>query len=349
MMLYYEKRNESFYLFNIDDKVFGRTLTNSNKKKKSYDLDLHFGMKGQYKHKLIETSLSQDSIKSYILRPLYTSNQISEITKDYKIEVEFTIGNNKEIGNNGHVQFRVNKLYDAYEKFGNSQKDTIILDIKNKTFYFLDIKKDLIEHKSNFIEYIYSEKYEKDIDEGLFKFDDLDEGTKFERKCVETNREIKYSLRNKDYDNEEKNAYIKSIVKRRNPQLQSKFREDLLDEFGSKCAVCDIKDKNLLIASHIIDLCLCKNEKDEYDTEKMFDPNNGLLLCACHDALFDKKLISFEHSNGKVLKREKVSKRTLDLCNINKNTVLKERYLTKRSKYLEEREERFFKNSKILK
>jgi predicted restriction endonuclease len=49
----------------------------------------------------------------------------------------------------------------------------------------------------------------------------------------------------------------------------------------------------MLIGSHI------KRWKDSSDAEKL-DENNGLLLCAHHDALFDKHLISFE-DNGDLI------------------------------------------------
>ena len=49
----------------------------------------------------------------------------------------------------------------------------------------------------------------------------------------------------------------------------------------------------MLIGSHI------KSWKDSSDAEKL-DENNGLLLCAHHDALFDKHLISFK-DNGDLI------------------------------------------------
>ena len=43
----------------------------------------------------------------------------------------------------------------------------------------------------------------------------------------------------------------------------------------------------MLIGSHI----------KEWSASSELDVNNGLLLCAHHDALFDKHLISFDNAN----------------------------------------------------
>lgn len=67
---------------------------------------------------------------------------------------------------------------------------------------------------------------------------------------------------------------------------QGYFRELLMNKYGRKCALCDITTKQLLVGSHIKAWSDCNN------AEKL-DENNGLLLCAHHDALFNKHLISF--------------------------------------------------------
>lgn len=67
---------------------------------------------------------------------------------------------------------------------------------------------------------------------------------------------------------------------------QGLFKELLLEKYNGKCALCAINTPNLLIGSHI------KEWSQSSDEEKL-DENNGLLLCAHHDALFDKHFISF--------------------------------------------------------
>lgn len=68
---------------------------------------------------------------------------------------------------------------------------------------------------------------------------------------------------------------------------QSEFRQKLIQKYHS-CIICGIENRNLLISSHI------KPWKDSDNAEKL-DPDNGLLLCANHDRLFDKGLITIDN------------------------------------------------------
>ena len=69
----------------------------------------------------------------------------------------------------------------------------------------------------------------------------------------------------------------KKIVKTR--VSQGSFRRLLLLE-RHHCNLCDISTTSVLRASHI-------KEWFESSREERIDANNGLLLCANHDALFD--------------------------------------------------------------
>ncbi len=73
---------------------------------------------------------------------------------------------------------------------------------------------------------------------------------------------------------------------------QGYFRDLLIEKYSCKCALCDISTRVLLYASHIKAWTDCSSSAEK------LDENNGLLLCAHHDALFDKHLISFD-ANGK--------------------------------------------------
>lgn len=68
---------------------------------------------------------------------------------------------------------------------------------------------------------------------------------------------------------------------------QGIFRERLIQRDGC-CRICGIRNKELLKASHIKPWKNCKNSKEKLNEE------NGLLLCAIHDALFDRGLICFD-------------------------------------------------------
>ena len=67
---------------------------------------------------------------------------------------------------------------------------------------------------------------------------------------------------------------------------QGKFRTKLDNRWNNKCAVTGITTRLLLRASHI------KPWRNSDNKEKL-DPNNGLLLSANIDALFDKGLVTF--------------------------------------------------------
>jgi len=74
---------------------------------------------------------------------------------------------------------------------------------------------------------------------------------------------------------------------------QGQFRQAQMQRWGNCCAVTGLGCPELLRASHI------KPWTDSTRREKL-DPNNGLLLAAHLDALFDKGLISFD-DKGKML------------------------------------------------
>lgn len=95
---------------------------------------------------------------------------------------------------------------------------------------------------------------------------------------------------------------------------QGLFKELLCNKYNDTCAICDITTPNMLIGSHIKEWSKCSN------LEKL-DENNGLLLCAHHDALFDKHLISFEDDGSLIIsttlsEKEKATLGLVDELNI---------------------------------
>ncbi|MCW7543877.1 HNH endonuclease [Aurantimonas litoralis] len=74
---------------------------------------------------------------------------------------------------------------------------------------------------------------------------------------------------------------------------QGKFRSDLMRRWNGKCAVTGCGLSEVLRASHI------KAWHESSDRERL-SPENGLLLIATLDALFDRHLISFS-DDGKML------------------------------------------------
>lgn len=79
---------------------------------------------------------------------------------------------------------------------------------------------------------------------------------------------------------------------------QGEYRKKLLAKWNYRCPVTGYVDKrkagqNILIASHIIPWA------DSNDSQRL-DPDNGILLSPCADALFDRHLISF-NEKGRII------------------------------------------------
>lgn len=72
---------------------------------------------------------------------------------------------------------------------------------------------------------------------------------------------------------------------------QGEFREKLEQRFDSGCAVTGIKLREMLRASHTMSWAISSDEE-------RLDGDNGLLLAAHLDALFDRHLITFERDGA---------------------------------------------------
>lgn len=83
----------------------------------------------------------------------------------------------------------------------------------------------------------------------------------------------------------ERQAIVKSRIG------QGQFRENLLSKY-KKCVITGIDIPQVLVASHIKPWAAC-------DNRERLDVNNGLILSATYDRLFDSGLISFKR-NGKL-------------------------------------------------
>lgn len=88
-----------------------------------------------------------------------------------------------------------------------------------------------------------------------------------------------------DQDSTEITATEKEVVIMQRVK-QGVFRDKLLATFQGRCVLTRLNNPELLIASHIKPWSQCTEEE-------RVDVNNGLLLAAPIDALFDKHLISF--------------------------------------------------------
>lgn len=122
------------------------------------------------------------------------------------------------------------------------------------------------------------------------------------------------------------NKIVTSLV--RLPEVQKELRKRLIKKYGCKCLMCNTTNEELLIASHIKQSGVC----DIYDKA---DIENAFLLCANHDKLFDKYLISFKADDGKIMISDQLTDDETELCNLDFEYYLPSKLLTdKRRKYL---------------
>lgn len=115
---------------------------------------------------------------------------------------------------------------------------------------------------------------------------------------------------------------VDAIVKRRIGQ--GSFRSLLEKIYGESCCVSGLANKRLLIASHIVPWSKAS------PTQKT-DPENGLLLSVCWDAVFDKGFVSFGN-DGAVLFSEQIDEATQRVLGITMTARLPGNLLTQRRK-----------------
>lgn len=105
---------------------------------------------------------------------------------------------------------------------------------------------------------------------------------------------------------------VERIVKTR--VSQGSFRRLLLLE-RHQCNLCDITTTSVLRASHI-------KAWSESSREERVDTDNGLLLCANHDALFDRHQISFDPNSGNICISESISEEQRKALNLTNSFTL---------------------------
>lgn len=136
--------------------------------------------------------------------------------------------------------------------------------------------------------------------------------------------------RNKHLNNNLESVGYRMAAYRR---TQSKFRQDLLSR-RNYCDLCGMNIEPLLVASHIVPWSV----SDNYQRQ---DPDNGLLLCITHDALFDKGFISFQN-NGEILISETLPVHEQTRMGISNGMSLS--YMPRNMKYLELHQSIVFKS-----
>ncbi len=110
----------------------------------------------------------------------------------------------------------------------------------------------------------------------------------------------------------------------------------------SGCVVNYSHEGTLLRASHIKRYSDCKDANGKIDINEAYDTENGLLITANADALFDKYLISIDPNNGSIVFSKLISKELKTQLKFLR--AIEESYLSpKRKVYLEEHYKNFLK------
>lgn len=122
-------------------------------------------------------------------------------------------------------------------------------------------------------------------------------------------------------EGEERSSYVKARVN------QQFFRQVVLGNYNSACAITGISIPSLLVASHI--------KPWAKDKSNRLNPSNGICLSALYDKAFDRGLITFDNSYRIVLSAYVHEYSTKDYYNRhfgqfeNRKMVLPEKYLPK--------------------
>lgn len=108
---------------------------------------------------------------------------------------------------------------------------------------------------------------------------------------------------------------------------QGVYRSGLLAKYNKRCVITGINHPKLLIASHIKPWSVCENDE-------RIDVENGLLLSANMDKLFDCGLITFSNT-GDLSVSSFVGKENVKKLNISSGTCVDLKASTQLLNYLE--------------
>ena len=160
------------------------------------------------------------------------------------------------------------------------------------------------------------------------------------RKNIKVSNISKYSIEEaKKIDDELVSLELKgqdreAVVKVR--VNQGIFRKRLLDKY-SKCCLCNVHKKELLLASHIKPWSKCKSNQK-------LDVNNGLLLCPNHDRLFDEGWISFDEI-GKIIISKEIDDNDKKYMNVNESISIE--LTDEMQKYMNYHRKNIFEKKKL--
>lgn len=95
---------------------------------------------------------------------------------------------------------------------------------------------------------------------------------------------------------------------------QGKFRKRLIEKYHGTCVITGLANPNVLVASHIKPWVACENSHERLSV------NNGILLSATYDKLFDIGLITF-NPNGTLRISKFMNENDIKLLKLDETTV----------------------------
>lgn len=252
-----------------------------------------------------------------------------------------------------HIPIKVRKVFDCEDiKYGDKKKITLIYkgeafpaeiegEIKGRIRMnwtkLIPKMKEVFKNEINDFE--DSEELSvrvprlKFIKETAIKYD-VEMRTKYSHDVLCELEKLEIDVENKTIEEiNEVGEVIERVVKAR--KNQNKFREALFKR-ESKCKICGLAHKELLIASHI-------KPWSESTPEEKLNPFNGFLLCPNHDSLFDKHFITFE-DNGQIILSKRLSEEDKKLLNISNEIIIS--IEEKNKKFLKEHRKVFYEIEK---
>ena len=107
---------------------------------------------------------------------------------------------------------------------------------------------------------------------------------------------------------------------------QGLFRDKLKEKYNNRCIITDINVSQVLIASHIKPWAVSNNEE-------RLSVNNGLLLSATFDRLFDSGLVTFK-KDGTLLISNLISKDNIEKLHLKEGQIYDIKYNSGMDEYL---------------
>lgn len=156
--------------------------------------------------------------------------------------------------------------------------------------------------------------------------------TNEEMSDITTAIETFQSIEDGDYSAEDKTSEVKTRLQ------QNEFAKKVKELYKYKCAICEISNKEFLIASHIIPWSKRKDCR--------LDPQNGICLCVFHDRAFDRGYFYIDNQSIiRIADRVKSDHQLYKLMqNINNRKIKFPRVFSPKLEYLEYHKNHIFKN-----